>query len=382
MKIMHVVTLVTPDGSFGGPLRVAVNQVRALRARGHQVDLVAGAQGFEGPLPLEYDGVPVTLFPARQAVPGTGFAGLVAPRLTAFVARRAREYDVVHLHLARDLVALPTALAAAARRVPLVVHTHGMIDASDRLLAKPLDLAMTRPVMRSAAGSIALVPREKTDLQELFPQLVEPVVLPNGVPPTVERAVEQRAGAAAEHPEVLFLARVAARKRPVEFVRAAQLLAPEFPAARFTLIGPDEDRGDAVRTAIAEDDADGRIVWEGPLAPDRTAARMAAAAVYVLPAVDEPFGMTLIEAMAVGLPTVANHDCGLAEDVRATGGAVAHDDSVESLASAVRELLTDPERRRRAGAAGLEHVEHTYSMDAVARRLETIYVDAIGRSEP
>ena len=33
MKILHVVTLVTPDGSFGGPLRVAVNQVRALQAQ-------------------------------------------------------------------------------------------------------------------------------------------------------------------------------------------------------------------------------------------------------------------------------------------------------------------------------------------------------------
>lgn len=378
MRILHVVTLVSPDGSFGGPLRVAVNHVRALKERGHTVDLVAGARGFTGSLPHEYDGVPVTLYRAFQAVPGTGFAGLVSPGVTAHLLRHAGKYDVVHLHLARDLVALPAALAVAVRDVPYVVHTHGMIDASDRLLARPLDAVATKPVMARAGGAIALVEAERQELRRLFPSLVDPVVLANGVPGSEQTAVELCSGAPDPEPEVLFLARVAARKRPVEFIRAAQILAREFPTARFSLVGPDEDRGDAVRAALDDDDGRGRIRWEGAVSADQAAARMARAAVYVLPAVDEPFGMTLIEAMAVGVPTVCNHDCGIAGIVSETGGTVAADDSEDALADAVRELLQDPARRLAAGQAGRDRVARDFSMGAVAVRLEEIYAGAAG----
>ena len=81
MKIIHVVTLFTPDGAFGGPTRVAVNQTRELRTRGHDVTLAGAALGYGETLPKAIDGVPVRLFPARRVVPRTGFAGLTSPGL-------------------------------------------------------------------------------------------------------------------------------------------------------------------------------------------------------------------------------------------------------------------------------------------------------------
>ncbi|MEA5453400.1 glycosyltransferase [Sinomonas sp. JGH33] len=372
MRILHVLTLVTPDGSLGGPLRVAVNQLAALREKGHEVLLAAGARGFDGPLPDEYEGIPVRLFSAFPSVPGTGFAGLAAPAMLPWLARWARDADVVHVHLARDLVTLPAAVVLGALGVPYVVQTHGMIDSSERRLAAVLDVVATRRAVRDAQAVLALTARERSDLLEVVPGLPTPELLHNGVPATRLRARPGRSAV-----DVLFLARLHERKRPLVFVDAAKLLAREFPTARFSLVGPDEGQGDAVRAALASDDADGRIRWEGPLEPGQTLERMAQSSVYVLPASHEPFGMTVVEAMSVGLPVVVLNDCGLAPTVLAAEGEVCGE-GAEELVRSIAALLRDPGRRKRSGAKGLAYVHERAGMAAVAARLESVYFTASG----
>lgn len=367
MRILQVVTLISPDGAYGGPVRVALNQVRQLRAEGHEAILAAGAKGFDGPLPTDIDGVSVRLFPARQIVPGAGYAGLAAPGLAAFVARHAPRADIVHLHLARDLVQAPAVLAVLARaRRRLVVQTHGMVVPSHHPFAGPLDLTTIRPALRAAGAVLALTEVEAAELRRVEPGLGPVTILPNGLPPQDVRACP------AASQEVLFLARLAPRKRPVAFVEAARIVADHVPEATFSIVGPDEGEAAQLEHMLREDDAGGRVFLEGALPPGQTAARMARAGIYVLPAVDEPFGMTVLEAMAVGLPTVVLDDCGLADEVRATEGEVV-DQSVERLAAAIIALLHDPDRRARSGKLGVRRVAERHSIAAVTRHLLADY---------
>lgn len=368
MKLLHVVSLVDPEGSFGGPLRVAVNQARALMDEGHEVLIAAGASGYGSRVPGHFDGIPLRGFAARQVVPGSGFAGLAAPGLLRWLRANARNFDAVHVHLARDLVSLPAAAVVAAQRVPYVVQTHGMIDASDKKLADVLDALLTRRILRAASTVFALTSREVADLETVAPGLDHVAVLSNGVPTTSTCARPDASN------DVLFLARMAERKRPLDFVEAARSLAAVFPDATFSLVGPDE--GMAARVCddlVRGGDAGGAIRYEGPLPPHATSSRMAESAIYVLPAVDEPFGMTVVEAMAVGLPTVVMSDCGLADAVAETGGVVAEPGR---LAAAIGELLGDPERRARAGEAGRQYVEREASMRSIAMSLVTAYTAA------
>ncbi len=64
-------------------------------------------------------------------------------------------------------------------------------------------------------------------------------------------------------PEVLFAARMHPRKRPLVFVEMAKALLDAGVDARFTLVGPDEGEGAALRAALK---GDPRISWEGALA--------------------------------------------------------------------------------------------------------------------
>ena len=116
-------------------------------------------------------------------------------------------------------------------------------------------------------------------------------------------------------PEVLFAARMHPRKRPIAFVEMAKALLNAGIDARFTLMGPDEGEGAALRKALK---GDSRISWEGALPPGDVPRRMASASLYVLPSVREPYPMSVLEAMSVGLPVVVSSDCGLAQLVERT----------------------------------------------------------------
>ena len=143
MRILQVVTLLSPDGAYGGPARVALNQGAELINRGHDVIVAAAARGYPD-LPTESNGVPLRLFAARRLVPGTGFAGLGAPALNRWFGRNRTDFDVVHIHFGRDLVVLPVAAAARRHKIPYVLQTHGMVTPSDHPLAPALDALWTR----------------------------------------------------------------------------------------------------------------------------------------------------------------------------------------------------------------------------------------------
>jgi len=366
VRVLSVVTLVSPHGEYGGPLRVAVNQLQALAARGHDVVLCAAARGYDV-LPDHIDGVPARLYPARTLLPGTGFAGLGSPALWRAVRRNARDFDVVHIHAARDLVTLPAARIAQRQGVRTVLQTHGMIDESSHPLAAPLDAALTRPALASASAVTYLTERERRSLIAVSRDQATLIDLPNGVPPAEPADTAERPG------HLLYLARLAARKRPTLFVEAARRLAPEFPDATFALVGPDEGEGDAVRDAIARSGVAERIRWEGPLAPEHTGARMRSATGYVLPSVDEPYPMSVLEAMAAGLPVVVTDSCGLAPIVDRAGAGAVIDDSLDALTAAMRGLLADPSAARAAGERGRAIMRDEFTMDAIAARLEGHY---------
>ncbi|MGJ9372059.1 glycosyltransferase [Nesterenkonia sp. CF4.4] len=366
MRIIHVATLVTPDGAYGGPIRVAINQLRELQERGHDVELVASHRGFAGAIPKEEDGVPLRLFPAVQRIPRTGFAGLASPLLQRYLGETATSDDAVHVHLARDLVTMPAArsMRRIARR--LVVQTHGMVDVSSNPLAPVFDSLLTRPILRSVDIALSLTENERASLHAIAGSKLRTRSIHNGVPvPSL--------GATPSTVEVLFLARLHPRKRASLFVKMARALADEFSDVNFALVGPDEGEAGTVSKMIADSGHESRIRWEGALAPDQTSHRMRASSIYVLPSVGEVFPMSVLEAMALGKPVVVTADNGLAEPIAEANAGIVVDDSLEQLSEAVRELLRNAPAREAMGMRARALVQRNYGMNTVADCLEGLY---------
>lgn len=372
MKIIQIATLVTPEGAYGGPIRVAINQTRALLEDGHDVTLAAGALGFGTTLPNSFDGVPVKLFNAKL-IPKLGFAGTMSPGLHSWIRKTAHTADVCHVHLGRDLLTMPAANAIARAGVPYVVQTHGMIDASSRVLAGPFDRYLTRPVLRAASRVFYLTEQERKDLEGLAPDSLHFAKLLNGVPDSPAESAQSQS----ETIEILFLARLQARKRPIVFVEMAKRLHLRFPQARFVMVGPDEGQGQAVRDAVSATGMSEFLRWEGALEPERVAERLACCSIYVLPSVNEPFPMSVLEALSLGKPVVVTDTCGLAPFIEnAKAGFVVGSDT-DTLTDAVARLIEDKLLRQETGRNAEALAKREFSMRRISKTIVETYARVV-----
>jgi glycosyltransferase involved in cell wall biosynthesis len=377
VRILHLVTLVAGGGSVGGPVSVAREQCIELARRGHEVTLAAGSDGV-GDLALDGSGVRERLFRARP-LPGGGFGGLLAPGLVRFLHRHAAaEFDLVHVHLGRDLVTQAATGALRHVGVPYVAQTHGMITPDHRPRARTMDALSTRRSLAGAAALLCLDADEAADIVEVAepaPAWSEPVderihLLPDGVGPAALPPHPDRT----PHPvaDVLFVGRLHPRKRVLLFVETAAALLARGCRMRFSIVGPDHGQLAAARARVRELGLTGAVRYEGPLPPERIADRLAAADVLVVPSAVEPFGMVALEAMAAGTPVVLSDACAIAGRMRALDAAVVRPATPEALADGVLEALR-PQRWRDLSDAGRRAVETEFGAAAVVDRLESIY---------
>jgi glycosyltransferase involved in cell wall biosynthesis len=121
-----------------------------------------------------------------------------------------------------------------------------------------------------------------------------------------------------------------------------------------------------------------RVRWSGALPAPALAGRLAAADLCLWPAINEAFGMALLEAQASGLPVVAGAGAGVgAIIVPEETGLLVAPGNAPGFAAAVRGLIVDRDRRARFSAAARRHVLAKHGLAAAARRLGA----ALGRFE-
>ncbi|WP_329233990.1 glycosyltransferase [Streptomyces sp. NBC_00111] len=384
MKILHVVTLHTPDHAFGGPTRVAFNLSKVQRANGDDARVMALGDGFpDGELPSHVEGVPVHLFQARHVLPMFEVSGITSAALLRTARRMMRGADLVHVHLMRDLVTLPAALLALATRTPLVVQTHGMIDPTEKKVAQLTDVLGVRKVLREADAVLHLTEMERVDVNAVAAPvpLTRTVRLVNGVRPQ-ERKPARDPG---RPPTVLYLARVQERKRPEDFIAAMPHVLAHHPDARFVLAGPDTGALAGTLALARKLGVTDSLDHVGPLEHDEVIAAGREADVYVLPAIEEPFPVSVLEAMSVGTPVVITRTCGQGPDVSGAGAGRVIDSRVgedaanaRKVADAILELL-EPEAAEQAGKAAWQLVNDQFTIEAVTATLRRTYEDVVRR---
>jgi glycosyltransferase involved in cell wall biosynthesis len=122
---------------------------------------------------------------------------------------------------------------------------------------------------------------------------------------------------------------------------------------------------------------EGRVTWAGEVGPMEIARRLASADLCVWPALNEAFGMALLEAQASGVPVVAGATGGVSEIVMhgVTGLLVPPTDTA-TFARAVRSLLVDRPRRAAFAEAARQRVRAEHDISSAARRLNAV-LDAV-----
>ena len=117
----------------------------------------------------------------------------------------------------------------------------------------------------------------------------------------------------------------------------------------------------------------------GGLSDEDIARMYAEATIAISPSVYEGFGFPCGEAMACGVPVIAT-DGGSLPEVAGDAAPVVPNSNPEALARAIADLLDDPEKRARIGAAGRARILREFQWDRTAANLEAVYLETIGRA--
>jgi glycosyltransferase involved in cell wall biosynthesis len=167
-----------------------------------------------------------------------------------------------------------------------------------------------------------------------------------------------------------------ARKRHVDVLRALWLLRDT--ELRWVIVGDGPERA-ALQRLAAELEIEDRVDFRGALAPGAALDAARAGGVFVLPSVEEAFGVAYIEAMAGGVPAIGSRGEPGPEEIAASGGGMrlVPPGDPEALAGELRALLTDAPWRRELGAAARANVEASFTWDGCGRATVAAYEDAL-----
>lgn len=295
---------------------------------------------------------------------------------------RANRFDIIHVH--HPVTALYALSASKRFNVPLVLHVH------ETLPAKPLYSLAMRFVMHQLSTLLCVSSAAKDLALSMGASPSRVKIVYNGV----DRQFIQREQtniappelrSAGPGPHIGVFGVLEPRKAQHIFLEAAAKVAPNFPDARFWLIGSTalKDKqyyGDQLRLLASSAQLRGKVSLVD--FKSEIISWVRAMDIVVQPSTAfESFGMSLVEAMAVGRPVIASNVGGMPEVVtHGKTGLVVPAGDPSALAVALADLLSSEDRRRGFGLNGAADVRERFDPDVFQANILNAY-DAVLRSQ-
>lgn len=281
------------------------------------------------------------------------------------------EFDVIHAH---DWLTYMAGIAA--KRLsgkPLVVHVHA--TSFDRSSDNNIDTRVYDIEKRGmeAADRVITV----SDLTRNI------VITKYGIDPskvvTVHNAVdfsgrsEIQVERGVKEKVVTFLGRITFQKGPEYFIEAAAKVLKECKNVRFVMAGSGDMMNRSIRQ-VARLGISDRFHFTGFLRGAEVQKMFALSDVYVMPSVSEPFGISPLEAMRSGVPSVISRQSGAAEVLKYAFKVDFWD--VDAMADEIYALLQYPALADFASKYGYDEV-NTLKWNNAAAKIKSVYESVI-----
>ena len=189
-------------------------------------------------------------------------------------------------------------------------------------------------------------------------------------------------GLEAGQPVVMIVARLTPWKGHRQLIEALPTVLARFPEAKLVIVGGphfwEGDYEDELKAVARTLNVHHSLVWTGHREDIADLLRLCD--VFVLPSTDEPFGRSIIEAMAVGKPVIAGNSGGVPE-VCSDGvcGRLIDPKNRGALAEAIVSILGDPAEAARMGARGRDKALRLFDAKVTAERVQEVYTRMLGR---
>jgi teichuronic acid biosynthesis glycosyltransferase TuaC len=290
--------------------------------------------------------------------------------------RRRFAFDLVHAH---NAVPAGDAVRRARLHAPLVVSEHG----ADVLYTAPRYAAGRRATEATFAGARLVLANSagiERACRELGARDTRVVRLGTDVPGNGRPGVsdDRLTRRALEPATIVTVGHLVARKRHADVLRALWLLRERAPDLRYVVVGDGPER-EPLRRLAGELGVADRVELTGQLPHAEAVARARRCDVFVMPSVDEAFGVAYVEAMAAGVPAIGTRGEPGPEEIGREGPGLrlVPPGDVEALATEIEGMVADPAWRADLGAHARATVERSFTWARCGEETVRAYDDAL-----
>jgi glycosyltransferase involved in cell wall biosynthesis len=349
-----------------------------MHRQGHEVTVVTSQHDRTLPPSEVVDGVHIVRVPSWFVALNTP----VAPSIGRVVRRLAGPGTVVHVHFPPPLTAyfLTQALPRSTPPLCLTYHCDLYLPGfGGRLLTNVFRRYFWPPTLRRASRIVVHTRSYGVTSGALLGRPFE--IIPSAVDirrfsPSVG-ADEVRQALGLEGKRVIAFA---GRLVPHKGVDVILRVLPDLPADVALLVIGRGPRLTSLRSLARRLGVEDRVRFLASVSDEALPAHLAVADLFVFPSQNrlEGFGLAVAEAMAMGLPVVIADMPGVREVIEPGREGLLVEPMIRGdLVAKLRELLDDPERRRRMGRAARQRAEERFALPVVTRELLRVYSDLL-----
>jgi glycosyltransferase involved in cell wall biosynthesis len=390
LRVLHVIPAVAKR--YGGPSTAIFPMCRALIDAGCEVRLCTTNADGDLTLPvemnrfIEYEGVQTIFFPHRA-----GEFKYSRP-IAIWLNQHVKDFDVVHIHAVFNHSSIAAARACQKNSVRYIVRPLGTLDPwSMRQKSLKKKLFWNSFGKRMLAGAAAVhytADAEKRAVEESL-NVNHGVVVPLGVDiPAVndsQFAIRNSQSSSShdsslsthrlDRPYILFLSRLHKKKGLEVLIEAfASLITdPHFAEWRLVIAGDGEDEYvSSLKNHVISYQMDRFVEFVGWLDGAAKREALSRASLLALPSYQENFGMSAVEAMALGVPVLISPHVNLADEIRRASAGWIASVQVRELAGVLEEAIGSQAKRTEFGKNAFAFAaNHTWQ--SVAVQLKAIY---------
>lgn len=286
--------------------------------------------------------------------------------IVAGVIARAESFDVIHAH---DWLTYPAGIhAKQISGKPMVIHVHATDYDRSRGNVNPEVYAIEKNGMDFADHIITVSNLTRNTVIEKYHQDPSKVTtVHNAVEPLSQDIVSIQDKRGVNDKVVTFLGRITMQKGPEYFVEAAAKVLEKADNVRFVMAGSGDMMDQMIRLAASRNISD-RFHFTGFMKGKQVYEVLKSSDVYVMPSVSEPFGISPLEAMQCGVPSIISKQSGCAEILDYAVKVDYWD--IEAMADAIYGIITYPamyQFLKEEGKREVDNIKWEYAGQKVRR---------------
>jgi glycosyltransferase involved in cell wall biosynthesis len=383
MKVLHVIPSVAVVR--GGPSQAVLEMVAALNQQGLDVEIATtndnGPDLLDVPLGQRslYRQVPVWFFPRFSPNVHAVREFAFSSDLTSWLWQNIDRYDLLHIHA---IFSYPSTVAMAIARhhhVPYIVRPLGQLctwSLAQSARKKQIYLNAIERANLNGSRSIHFTSAAEQQEAALLDLTAPSFILPHGlaIPPTIPDArqrLRQHFNLPDDEPIVLFLSRLHPKKGLDYLIPA---LAQSERRLTFVLAGAgDPEYETELKSLIAANHLQDRTRCTGMVTGELKDLLLQGSDLFALTSYSENFGVSVLEALASGLPALVTPGVALADLVDKQQLGYIPELDVHEIATSIGQALDDPDRSQQIGIRARQFTIDNYTWVKIATDLIEVY---------